>query len=213
MSDVIWKETSNLDPENGYYERQACIHDMYYIVRENDFPRTASLYFSYLEFYSDDSVLLTGGNTLDSLMRYAEQHADIVKTRENVRHDLNDEDVAYEINRSIDAYDDFIELKNSRYVEFYDSKPLTDLNRFGEPFETPEEKSSEYEYWYSSHKEQQSQRYANVRIIERACVIDDDCGGKYILVYYDVNDDTVVSGTGGFGTIEAAKKWFFGGGR
>lgn len=213
MSDIVWTDTSNLDPEGGYDEQRACIDGYYYIVRTDDYASDAILLFSYLEFYSDDSTIIKYMKSgFSALKDYAVEHAKLMKTRKNVIHELDPIDVAYEINRSIDAFDKFVNSKNKEYVEFYERKPLIELNVFGEPFASPEEKANEYDNWMTKHNKSQTHHYANVRIVERACIIDSD--SKYILVYDDnIDDNFAVSGTGGFGSVDAAKRWFLDGGR
>lgn len=210
MSSIIWQDKSNLDPMYCEERHQACINGFYYTVYANGGNSIAFLMFSYLGFYEDDSTNIMKGS-MDELMVYAETHAHVMLTRKNVRHDLCDIDIAYEINRSITEHDRLIKRQFTDYVQFYDRQPLAALNRFGEPFATPEEKSMELCDWGWSYKTQ-AMYYGNVRVIERACV-DELYDGKYVLVYDDVDDAYVTTGTGGFRTVEAAKKWFFGGGR
>lgn len=59
---------------------------------------------------------------------------------------------------------------------------------------------------YSEWIKKEQEYYATVRIVRLKA-------GKYILVYGDVDNDTVTRGTGPFKTIVKAQNWFFNQGR
>ena len=61
----------------------------------------------------------------------------------------------------------------------------------------------------------QTEHYAKVRVIEleEAVLTHNGSWNKFILVYGDVDDTTVKTGTGPFATLDDAKGWFLRSGR
>jgi len=73
---------------------------------------------------------------------------------------------------------------------------------------TPEESDDLEDKMFEESKAEELEVFAKVRVIERP-IIDK----PFILVYGEVDDKTVKSGTGGFSTFNEATKWFFNFGR
>lgn len=142
----------------------------------------------------------------------------------NIRHDINTDDIVTGLYQNINQYKGLFEAQKLLYKENYHP---SNLDKNGEPMPTPHEKNKEFEQMYLIRFNMESTYYSTVRIVEIEGYFSDGCkkllavGVKdkkekaFMLVYGERDDDTVVDGdgTGLFGTYEAAKKWFMGGGR
>ena len=128
----------------------------------------------------------------------------------NIRHDFVSRETIE--NQNKEKMNSFIKNLNVFYDDYEKNYIQYDygnrLKSDGTPYITLEQKRhdiNESIMWFYNSLE----RFNNVRIIER---LDGD-KSLFYLVYDDVPDETVTGGTGAFGTLEAAKKWFMGGGR
>lgn len=128
----------------------------------------------------------------------------------NIRHEIDQDDVRASIEESNARHFRDCQSRANDYAKMYlKLNWAIGLNMHGEPFLIPEENAAKELQYHIVFNSMNLKYYSTVRVIERM-----NGGDKpFILVYGDVDDDTINHGTGGFETYEAAKSWFMGGGR
>lgn len=131
----------------------------------------------------------------------------------NIRHDLDSQRVSETILEKISRYEDTLE-KNIEEEKNIHLRYKIDVEKgrgekWGNPRVDLESDLKRIRKIYNDFIEKEKTYFSKVRIIE----LPNNEEKRFILVYGDVDDKKVKSGTGPFESIEKAEAWFYNQGR
>lgn len=129
----------------------------------------------------------------------------------NVRHDIEPQLIKDSVRKRVEYFKERFLIEHAQKTENY-NKYINETKEKRKKWLriplSPEESKKELERIYNNFIFVEENKYAKVRVIERP--IKDK---PFILVYGDVDDNTVKTGTGGFDSFEDAQNWFLTSGR
>ena len=129
----------------------------------------------------------------------------------NVRHDIEPQLIKDSVRKRVEYFKERFLIEHAQKTENY-NKYINETKEKRKKWLriplSPEESKKELERIYNNFIFFEENKYAKVRVIERP--IKDK---PFILVYGDVDDNTVKTGTGGFDSFEDAQNWFLKSGR
>ena len=129
----------------------------------------------------------------------------------NVRHDIEPQLIKDSVRKRVEYFKERFLIEHAQKTENY-NKYINETKEKRKKWLriplSPEESKKELERIYNNFIFVEENKYAKVRVIERP--IKDK---PFILVYGDVDDNTVKTGTGGFDSFEDAQNWFLKSGR
>ena len=130
----------------------------------------------------------------------------------NIRHDLDKKLVNEQIEKALEKIEVARLMLEDRIIKtFNDYEVAKSQGKEGGWTRIPlplEESKMENNEWAKEKVKKEMEYYSLVRVIELP-----QKGKRFILVYGDLDDETVTSGTGPFESFEKARDWFFTSGR